>query len=80
MSEAKSHALKWFSVNMLVIEIVKTKTVQNKVVYLRGFLELSKTSMIKEKYAFFIMKCIEDKFEKIFDVSNYEFGRPLLMG
>ena len=65
---------------MLVIEIVKTKIVQNKGVYLRGFLELSKTSMIKEKYAFFIMKCIEDEFEKISDVSNYEFGRPLLMG
>ena len=46
VSEPKNHTTKWFSENLLAIEMKKTKVKMNKPVYL-GFsmLEISKTLM-----------------------------------
>ena len=77
VSKSNYHTTKWFSENLLAIEIKKTKLKMNKPVY-PGFsiLEISKTLMYED----IANEDIANDAEKRFDTSNYECDRPLPEG
>ena len=76
ISQRNYHTTKFFSENLLVIEMKNTQILSNKPVY-QGpeILEISKIVMYELWYD--IYKEISEDFEARFDTSNYELVRPL---
>ena len=83
LSEPNYHTTKWFSENLLAIEMRNTKVKMNKPVYLGlSILDISKTLMYELWYDY--MKPTygdnADDVQKRFDTSNYQCNRPLTTG
>ena len=81
MSQPKYHTTKWFSENLLAIEMKKIKVKMNKPVYLGlSILEISKTLMdefrydfIKPKYHNNIKLCYIDTDSFIINIKTEDF-------
>ena len=81
VSEPYYHTTKWFSENLLAIEMKKTKVKMNKPVYLRlSILEISKTLMyefwydyIKPKYSDNVKLCYMDTDSFIMHIKTEDF-------
>ena len=85
VSEPISHTTKWFSENLLAIEMKKTKVKMNKPVYL-GFsiLEISKTQMyefwydyMKPKYRDNVKLCYMDADSFIMHIKTEDFCKDI---
>ena len=78
VSEPNYHAIKWFSENLVAIEMRKTKGRMNKPIYLgMAILDINKTLMykfwyeyLKPKYGDRIKLCYMDTDSLIFKVQN----------
>ena len=85
VSEPYYHTTKWFSENLLAIEMKKTKVKMNKPVYLRlSILEISKTLMyefwydyIKPKYSDNVKLCYMDTDSFIMHIKTEDFYKDI---
>ena len=85
MSEPNYHAAKWFSENLLVIEIKKTKVKMNEPIYLGlSILEISKTLMnefwydyMKPKYNDNVKLCYMDTDSFIMHIKTEDFYKDI---
>ena len=85
VSEPNYHTTKWFSGNLLVIEVKKTKVKMNKLVYLGLLiLEISKTLMyefwydyMKPKYGDTVKLCYMDTDSFIVHIKTEDFYKDI---
>ena len=85
MSEPNYHTAKWFSENLLAMEMKKTKVTMNKPVYLGlSILEISKTLIyeflydyIKPKYANNVKLCYKDTDSFIMHIKTEDFYKDI---
>ena len=85
VSQPNYHTIKWFSENLLAIEMKKTKIKMNKPVYLGlSILEISKTLMyefwydyIKPKYSYNVKLCYMDIDSFIMHIKTEDFYRDI---
>ena len=86
VSEPNYHTTKWFSENLLPIEMKKTKVKMNKLVYLRfSILEISKTLMyeswydyVKPKYGDNVKFCYMDTDSFIMQIKTEDFYKDIV--
>ena len=85
MSEPNYHTAKWFSENLLAMEMKKTKVTMNKPVYLGlSILEISKTLIyeflydyIKPKYGNNVKLCYKDTDSFIMHIKTEDFYKDI---
>ena len=85
VAEPNYHAIKWFSENLLAIEMKKTKVKINKPIYLRlTILEISKILMyefwydyIKPKYSDNVKLCYMDTDSFIIHIKTEDFYKDI---
>ena len=85
VSEPNYHTTKWFSENLLAIEMKKTKVKMNKLVYLGlSILEINKTLMyefwydyIKPKYSDNVKLCYMDTDSFIMHIKTEDFYKDI---
>ena len=85
VSEPNYHTTKWFSENLLVIEMKKTKVKMNKPVYLGlSILEISKRLMyefwygyMKPKYGYNVKLCYMDTDSFIIHIKTEDFYKDI---
>ena len=83
VSEPNYHTTKWFSINLLTIEMKKTKVKMNKLVFLE-ILEISKKLMyefwydyIKAKYSDNVKLCYMDTDSLIMHIKTEDFYKDI---